>query len=206
MANGDGMIKNIVFDIGNVLMKYDPKGYIYGAFERKTAERVFDAMFHYGFWVELDRGVMSEEEILAGFTQCCPDMEEQIRRMYDEMAGFCSAYSGTRPWLLRLKKDYHLYYLSNYSLPMRQRTEAMLSSFLPLFDGGILSYTVKKIKPDPAIYSMLLDRYNLAPEQCVFIDDSADNVRAARSLGMKALQAKEPADTRIALDQLLEET
>jgi putative hydrolase of the HAD superfamily len=204
VTNGDGMIKNIIFDIGNVLMKYDPRGYIYGAFERNTADRIFDAMFHSGFWIELDRGIMSEEEILDGFIRHCPDLSGQIRRMYDEMGGFCSAYSGTRPWLLRLKEDYHLYYLSNYSLPMRRRTGEMLDSFLLLLEGGIFSYEVKKIKPDPAIYHMLLDRYSLLPEECVFIDDSADNVRAAASLGMKALQAKDASDTRIALDRLLE--
>lgn len=199
------MIRNLIFDIGNVLMKYDPEGCIYGTFERRTADCVYDALFHSGFWVELDRGVMPEEEILAGFIRSCPDMSEQITFQYENMGDFCSAYSGTLPWLRRLKKDYKLYYLSNYSVPMRRRTGPMLDSFLPLMDGGIFSCDVGKIKPDPAIYRMLSDRYRLDPAQCVFLDDSADNVRAAEALGMRAVLAGEPAGTRKELDRLLEE-
>lgn len=199
------MIQNIVFDIGNVLMKYDPDGCIYGTFERQTADRVCDALFHSGLWVELDRGIMPEKEILAGFMRRCPDVSEQIAFQYENMGNFCSAYSGTLPWLRRLKKDYRLYYLSNYSVPMRRRTTAVLNSFLPLMDGGIFSCDVGKIKPDPEIYQMLFDRYCLDPSQCVFLDDSAVNVRAAEALGMRAVVAGEPAETRKELDRLLEE-
>lgn len=70
-------------------------------------------------------------------------------------------------------------------------------------DGGIMSYTVQQIKPDEDIYQTLFDRYNLTPEECVFLDDSLKNLETARRLGMRTILVKSPEQAREELDILL---
>lgn len=101
------------------------------------------------------------------------------------------------------KEGYRTYYLSNYS--RRVETEAAHAlSFLKELDGGILSYKVHQIKPDPKIYQMLMERYGLKAEESVFLDDSPANIETARALGMQGILVTSQEQAVEALDQLLE--
>jgi len=71
--------------------------------------------------------------------------------------------------------------------------------FLEKFDGVVVSGLEKLVKPDPRIYRTFCDRYSLAPENCVFIDDSEPNIVAARKFGMKGIHFKDPAQLRAEL-------
>jgi 2-haloacid dehalogenase len=71
--------------------------------------------------------------------------------------------------------------------------------FLARFDGAIVSGDERVLKPDPAIYKLLLDRYGLAAADCLFIDDSQANVDGARAVGMHAIHYLEPMDLAAAL-------
>ena len=91
-------------------------------------------------------------------------------------------------WVQYLKKrGYRLYILSNYSEYMLERTKAKMN-FLKYMDGAVFSCDVKEVKPEPAIYKILLEDYGLKPEECVFIDDREENCRGARKLGMHAVR------------------
>ena len=79
-------------------------------------------------------------------------------------------------------------YLSNFGEITRAHCQDALS-FMPYTDGGIMSYEVKVIKPDSAIYQALIDKYDLKPEECVFVDDLLENVEAAKKLGLKGVHA-----------------
>ena len=93
-------------------------------------------------------------------------------------------------------------YLSNWSQHIFDRCGDNLS-FLPLFDGGIFSCRVHMIKPDPAIYKLLCDTYDLDPAQCVFIDDSRKNVDAARAFGIPSVHFTDYESTCRELEELL---
>ena len=86
-----------------------------------------------------------------------------------------------------LYKGYHIYILSNYSTYMLEKTQDELT-FLKYVDGAIFSCQVKQIKPEPAIYQTLLNRYHLDPEKSVFLDDRAENCEGARKEGIHAIQ------------------
>ena len=103
------------------------------------------------------------------------------------------------PWIKQLKeKGYGVYYLSNFSRKAEVECAHTLD-FIPFMDGGILSYREKVIKPEPEIYQLLIDRYELIPDQCVFMDDKPENCDGAKKAGMHAIvfTTKEEAEKEL---------
>ena len=135
----------------------------------------------------MDRGKLSEEEMLEGFIQNDPSVEKEIRQIYENLHGILTKANYAIPWIKELKaKGYQVLVLSNFSDKVaRENPDAL--DFLEYVDGGILSYQDGVIKPDPAIYRLLLDRYGLKPEECVFLDDVPKNVDAAAAFGIATI-------------------
>ena len=178
------MIRNVIFDIGQVLMRFDWPGFIEAEVGRETGALLTEAMWNYGVWNELDRGVWSREELLAGFAAHAPGYEKEIRQVYEHVGRACARHDYAIPWLREMKEaGYHVFYLSNYSHYMMDEAPQVLD-FLPLMEGGIFSCDVHFCKPDRRIYECLCERYGLIPEECYFIDDNGDNIRAAVEYGM----------------------
>ena len=182
------MIRNIIFDIGNVLAGFSWKDfYVSLGYEGEMLERLAAATVKSPLWDEVDRGVWSEEELVDGFIRNDPSLESQIRRIFRNTKGMVSRYEYAIPWIKSLQKaGYRCYYLSNFS--RKARTEcAEALDFLEYMDGGILSWQDKVIKPDPKIYELLLSRYGLKAEECVFLDDTEKNLPQARALGIHTI-------------------
>lgn len=198
------MIKNIIFDIGNVLVDYCWKEHIarFG-FTGETLERIGDAMMRSPQWNEIDRGVWSNEELLKAFIQNAPELEKEIQLVFSDLSTLVRERPYSVEWIRSLKKEgYRTYCLSNYSY--RVETEAAHAlSFLKELDGRILSYKVHQIKPDPKIYQTLMERYGLKAEESVFLDDSPANIETARELGMQGILVTSQEQAVEALDQLL---
>ena len=194
------MIKNIVFDIGNVLTDFTWNAHIHRfGFPEEICERLANATVKSPKWGEYDRGVLSDEEIVNGFVENDPGIEKEIRLMNQDLSTIVTRVDYAIPWLQELKaRGFHVYYLSNFSGKV-EREGAHALDFIPYMDGGILSYTVKLIKPDPAIYQCLTDRYGLNPAECLFLDDLAENVEAAKRCGWQGIvfTSKEEADRAI---------
>ena len=150
-------------------------------------EAVGDAMFASDDWVEADRGVRTEEEILQSFIDNDPEYEKQIRDAFDDMGFTIHTFSYTRTWLKYLKqRGYKLYYLSNFSKPLFERcTQEM--EFLNLMDGGYMSWEVQMIKPDAQFYQKLLKDFKIEPSKAVFLDDVMENIAEARAQGLNAV-------------------
>ena len=182
------MIRNIVFDIGNVLVDYCWQDHIahYG-FTGEKADRIARAMMLGPDWKELDRGVLSGEEFRQLLTGKAPELEQEILLLMSDLSTLVQRREGSIPWIQDLKaRGYRTYYLSNYGEQVRYDTAASLD-FMKEMDGGIMSYEVHQIKPDEKIYCMLLDRYHLKAEESIFLDDTKINVDAALGVGMQGL-------------------
>ena len=110
------------------------------------------------------------------------------------------------PWISELKeRGYRVLFLSNYSeFIMNSKPEVL--DFLPLMDGGVFSCYVGLIKPDPAIYQKICDKYDLDPAECVFIDDNEENVKAARDFGLNALHFTGYSETAENLEEWLRDS
>ena len=190
------MVRNIIFDIGNVLVAFRWREYFkeFG-YSQDVYERLCKATAMSPVWNEYDRGVWTEEEVLQAFIANDPKIEPQIRETLSNLKGLLVMYDYAVDWVKELKaKGYGVYYLSNYSWPAYRDCEEELA-FISHTDGGILSYREKVIKPDAAIYQLLMDRYGLKAKECVFLDDTEKNINGALAVGMKGIvfQNKEQA-------------
>lgn len=182
------MIKNIVFDIGNVLADFRWKEFLMDkGFDKAMAERIGRASVLSPRWYEIDRGAISYEEVLEACIESDPEIGDQLHRAFDCVSGMVTLREYAIPWIRELKeRGYGLWYLSNFSGKAHRECREALA-FMPFMDGGILSYQEKLVKPEPEIYRLLLSRYRLKAEECVFLDDTPVNVEAARREGMYAL-------------------
>lgn len=183
------MIKNIIFDVGKVLVCFEPEQHLKNlGYDKTTQQAVMQAMFSHPLWNENDRGVMSDEELLTAFTANAPAYAKELREAFEKIEGTIELLPHTMEWVKGLKsRGYHLYILSNYGEYTYRQTEHKLK-FLPYMDGTIFSYKYKVIKPEKEIYQLLLEKFHLNAEECVFIDDKLENVEAAKNAGMKAIQ------------------
>lgn len=200
------MIQNIIFDIGNVLVDFCWQEHIakFG-FTGETAKRLGEAMMLHPVWNELDRGVWNNEQLLQGFIKNDPELEAQIRLVFSDLSSLVREREGTNKWLCTLKKaGYKVYYLSNFSARVKTEASRQLT-FLHEMDGGVMSYTVQLIKPEPYIYEVLLNRYKLNAKECVFLDDSRANVDTAKRMGMQGIVVESQEQAIKDLDRLLKE-
>lgn len=185
------MIKNLIFDVGGVLLSYRWKDMMmdYGLSESE-AVRVCRQMFDDadGLWSQFDLGLMSDEEILAEYCRKYPADAEAIRWFVRHGEYMHKARPAVWKLVHKCKEaGYHIYLLSNYSESLF-RKHTQYADFLEDLDGMLVSYMINKIKPDRAIYEAICRKYDLAPAECLFFDDRLENVQAARAYGMSSLQ------------------
>ena len=196
-------IKNVIFDVGNVLVSYDWEGYLHSfGYDRETEERLAKVIFLSDTWNQRDKGEYPDEHYTEEFIKAAPDLEKEIREVLRRSPSCISPRDYAVTWTKYLRsKGYHLYVLSNYC-------EYMLSvnsrdfAFLKNMDGAIFSCQVKMLKPEPEIYQKLLDTYKLKADECVFIDDRKENCQAARALGIKAIVFESLTQAADALEAL----
>lgn len=179
------MLKNIVFDFGNVVMNYDPDK-ILNHYDLNSAdhELIKKTIFQSKEWLEIDRGNLSEDEATKIFIKKLPKrLHDQSRTIMQTWPSKVVFYQDVFDWMGELKAEgYHIYALSNTG--MRFANYLMKSKYGENFDGGIFSAAEKLMKPDARIYEKLLTRYNLKAEESLFIDDLKENTAAAEDLGM----------------------
>lgn len=197
------MIKNIIFDIGNVLTDFRWEAFLRDkGFDDDMINRIAAASVRNPLWAELDRGVWTEEQLMQAFIAQAPELEKELHIAFDDVHGMVTPRSYAIPWLEELKaKGYRVWYLSNFSGKVERECGEALS-FMPLMDGGILSYRDSLIKPDLAIYQLLLDRYHLVAEECVFLDDTLENITAGEQVGIRGIHFKTKEQAEMELHEL----
>ncbi|MBR3126414.1 MAG: HAD-IA family hydrolase [Mogibacterium sp.] len=187
------MIRNIVFDIGNVLIGFDAMDYLTSLFGEEKAVRIAKAVFGTGYWQELDIARLSVEEILELFYSGAPDLRDEIKESFDRIGECVTRLDWPVPLVDSLKdRGYGVYFLSNMSEHVKNSNTAAFD-FVSHMDGGIWSCDVHTIKPDTGIYKMLLEKYGLIPEECLFIDDHRENIDIGKKLGMKGIVFRDHA-------------
>lgn len=183
-----GIIRTVIFDIGNVLVDFCWENFIMNkGYQRSEMERISQASIHTAEWNELDRGVMKEEDVVQLFIQKDPEIKEQLLHIFQDLDGIVRERDYAIPWVCDLKnRGYQVLVLSNF--PRKAHIDCKNDmKFLDYVDGGILSYQDQLIKPDPAIYQLLIKRYELQPQECVFIDDLEKNIQAAKEQRMHGI-------------------
>ena len=182
--------KNVVFDIGCVLLTFEPETYLPLTVPAELAQRLdWHLLYDSPMWVALDAGTVTEEEVARdtarryGDESVWPLILPAIQRFPEFMRPMPAVE--LIPQLHAQGKK--VFALSNYGLEPFARTEKRFSAIFSQMDGMVISSREKISKPEPAIYQLLCSRYGLKPEECVFIDDRPVNAEAARRVGMHAI-------------------
>lgn len=178
------MIRNVVFDIGGVLADFRIREFLMEkGLDAASVRRVLKASVMNPYWGRFERGEVTEEETLQAFAAADPEMEEGIRLAFSDLRGMLVMRDEAVPLLRQLKSaGYGVYYLSNYSRKAYDECAESLG-FMPFMDGGIVSFKVGMTKPDPRMFRCFLEQYGLRAEKCAFVDDTEENVEAAKALG-----------------------
>ncbi len=198
------MIDTVIFDVGNVLTRFGWQDFIRSfGYDEDICVRVGNATIESPYWKEYDRGVMSNDEIVNSFVSLDKGVEKEIRETMRDFKGILTPADYAIPWIKALKeRGLQVLFLSNFSERTYEECRDALG-FLDYVDGGIFSYRVKLIKPDPAIYKCIADTYALVPDRCVFVDDLLENVKAAEDYGFHTVLFKDYKTASLTLDRLL---
>ena len=179
-------MKNIVFDLGRILLDYQPLVWL----KKKNYthyNELFEIIFQNPLWVKLDEGTITREEFTEKLINEHPELALDIEEIMEEWIELPLPIENNIKLLSPLKKKgYHLYIISNFHLDAYNRF-LKKQDWFTLFDGAIISAKEKLIKPDLRIYELLLERYQLKADECLFIDDSLDNINACKNVGMDGI-------------------
>jgi len=199
------MIKNIIFDIGNVMVTYRPEEFILklGA-EKRFALSLAKKIFGSAQWADGDKFNKPISEMKNELNEIYPEHKELISNILDNCTDMFETVNHPEHTLSQLKNHgFSLYYLSNIS-------EFVLNSLInkheafKYFDGGIASYAYNTVKPDERIYHILLEKYHLQADECLFIDDLEKNIDTAKALGFNTIHLKKAEYLRDELKKINE--
>ena len=179
------MIKNIIFDLGNVLVKYSPENFLNKYVKKENQEDFIINIFKSKDWLELDRGTLSYEDAIEVFTKRVPEEKESIEKLFRENISSCISPIEENVEIMRKLKNngYNVYILSNFHQPAFEYIRESWD-FIREFNGDVVSCYYHYIKPEREIYETLLNKYNLTPSETIFIDDVDTNINGAKELGI----------------------
>lgn len=178
-------IKHLVFDMGNVLIQYDPGRYL-AAYVPDEAARplLMREVFRSVEWVQMDHGTLTEEEAIAASCARLPQrLHEAAAQLYRHWNEDIPPVPGVEQLIARARAaGYGIYLLSNTSERYHRFRRHIAA--LRWFDGEFISADWHLLKPDVAIYQAFCQHFGLVPAQCLFVDDLPGNVYGARCAGM----------------------
>lgn len=187
---------NYIFDIGNVLLAYEPLPYLEAHFLHP--QDLFELIAKSKEWLMLDEGTITYEEAIVHFIQRRPDLKDEIIKYMNTWTNVLIPMQDHIQVMKALKQGHPVYLLSNFHKDAFLKVEKQYD-FLRNVDGKIISAFVHLLKPDPRIYETLCETYSLDPHDCVFIDDSLPNIEAAQALGMKTIHMVKGLDLKEAI-------
>ena len=185
-------IKNIVFDMGNVLLDFQPQKVVDRfCSSQEEKELILRELFQAPEWLMADRGLIKDGDRYGLIRDRVPEAHRSALKNCCFHWDFCmDPLPGAKEFVRDCKQaGYRIYILSNAS----DLFFTYFNNFSPLdyFDGAVVSCQELLLKPEPEIYQRLLQRYHLRPAECFFIDDREDNVDSARAQGMQGYVFRE---------------
>ncbi len=179
------MIRNIIFDMGKVLIRFDPDRYIARlGITGEDADLLNREVFRSMEWVQMDHGTLVEEQAVASM---CTRIPQRLHWAVPELVCKWDQPIDHIPGMYELVEElknagYRIYLLSNASVRQHEYWPRIECS--KFFDGTLISADEKVMKPNPVIYQKLLEKFSLKAEECFFIDDAPANIEGAYCCGI----------------------
>ncbi len=192
------MIRNIVFDIGGVLIEFNAKAPLERlTFESEKAKELTTLIFHNIKWKAYINGEIVLDELIEYFVSNHPKLQDEIRLIlsYDNLKNMMPPKKESMVYLKALKKEGYLIYLLSNITPDTLRYVSEYD-FIQHIDGGVYSCSEKISKPNPEIYHTLIERYQIKADESIFIDDTKANVEAANELGFRGILFTDVVDLK----------
>jgi putative hydrolase of the HAD superfamily len=185
---------NLVFDLGGVVVRWEPDAIVAGVFSDPAVRtQVKRGVFEDPDWLELDRGTLGREEAIARAAKRTGVAVGEIKRLLHAVPPSLVLFPDTVDLLYRLKRKGHpLYCLSNMHFASIEYLE-QTHTFWDVFEGRVISCRLQLCKPEAGIYEHLLQTYGLEPGKTLFIDDVQKNLDAAAKLGIRTLRFENAA-------------
>ena len=181
------MIKNIIFDLGNVLIRFKPEEFVNKNIKKEYREKFFNAVFKGQEWADLDRGVLEYSDAVKSFSEKIPECSSEIKKLFDNyILDVLEPIEKNIEIMKSLKGKYKLFVLSNFHYPAFDYIFKNWE-FFKYFDGKVVSGHCKLLKPEKKIYELLCSTYSLKPNECVFIDDTKANIETAEEFGINGI-------------------
>lgn len=197
------MIRNIIFDIGNVLLNFKPELFLRRFTSDKNRIKEFTAkIIKTELWLSLDRGAISLKEAQIEYLKRYPEESDLLAVFFNHWKEMLTIIPQNIQILQDLKSNnYKVYLLSNFIREAFTYVTAQYD-FFKLIDGKVISYDIKSIKPEEIIFQSLIEKYRLKPEQCLFIDDEEGNITKAKAMKMETIHYYEGMDLQLELRKL----
>ncbi len=202
-------MKNIVFDLGGVLLRWRPREVMRAAMPQRAlsdagADEIAHAIFQ-GFggdWGEFDRGTVAPADLVQRIARRTGLAAADVQGVVDVIPAELEPLADTVELLAALAvKGHPLYFLSNMPAPYADHIQRE-HSFFKHFKDGVFSGRVGHIKPEPGIFELATRQFGAPAHECLFIDDVAHNIDAARALGWHGHHFRGAAAATLALRQL----
>lgn len=196
-------MKNIVFDLGGVVVDWNPKRVLDNYPGNKSLPiSLFEKGFFQTYWTEFDRGTVTQDILvqqMADFSGCpyneCWDFIEYIKHSLVDIPE-------TLHLIKRLSEEgYRLFCLSNMSVEFYDYLK--VRKVFTYFEGQVISALEHTVKPEEAIYRIVLDRFGLIPEETLFIDDLQHNLDAAEALGIRTVSFADRDKGYVQIERIL---
>ena len=192
-------IKNIIFDLGNVIFNYNPEHILKSLYPKNCDHKFYlDYLFNSEYWQELDAGRISEKQVIEKLSTTHHLSEHQktiAHNLINNFTKHLTLNKDMKSLFMKLSTTYNVYILSNFqSKPFLTLNND--HPFLNLAKGKVISANVKMKKPELGIYHYLISQYFLNPPECIFIDDLIENIETAKKLQIKTILFKNVYQTK----------
>ena len=193
--------RNVVFDFGGVLVRWQPEAIIAGFYaDEPLRARVRDAVFRHPDWIDLDRGTLSDSVAIERFAARMGRPAAEMHALMQYVKDSLTPLPDSIALLDELaERGVPLYGLSNMSAPMFALLRSRHGHW-DRFRGIVVSGEIGMVKPDPEIFHHLAQRYDLIPAETVFIDDHLPNIESARRLGFRTIHFADADQCRVELE------
>ncbi|MGN1303530.1 MAG: HAD family hydrolase [Oscillospiraceae bacterium] len=179
---------NIIFDIGMVLADFRWQDHCRDLGFSEDVIAVFgERMINDAIWDEFDLSIIPHEVLIDKIGGRFADCKKEYALFWKDITRLVVPFGYSEGWLKDLKaKGHSIYLLSNYPEFMFE-IHSKSWDFMKYTDGRVISHEYHVMKPDPVIYNILLKKYGLVPEECVFLDDREVNIKGAENCGIKGI-------------------
>ena len=205
---GGDILKNLVFDMGNVLIEWNSEKILKAITDDISLQDLLrKEVFETGLWVETDEGVKTREEVIEIVTaKLGKEYRNEITQLLRYWYKYVDVFTKVQDRIIGLSKSgYNIYILSNAANTFYDLVKEGLLPATTVAKGIVLSCEEKVLKPSEKIYNILLERYNLDPQDTMFFDDLPENIWGAARCGINGFVVENESELLTYLDKLREE-